>query len=425
MMTKPPLDKGNLFFGHSIKFNNNALSMVKNLQKKYGDIFEISILHKRVTMFMTPSATKHIFLDAEDNFSSKHGWEFSLGKTFENGLMLRDFDDHRFHRGLLQDSFRRDALANYLEIVQPLLDTWIEELKESKSIHLYATTKQLMFKIALDLFFDEVDTSRQKELEKLFTDAIKSATSVVRIPLPFTKLRKGLKARQSLLKYFESKAENVNTESNTLFAELVKTNKHEGGLSNYEIAEHMIFLLLAAHDTTTSTLTTAIHHLSTDKKFYEELREEAKEISLTNTSDLKNGIKGESLFEEAMRMYPPVPFSLRYVMRDTVVDNYELDAGTYVAIGPLVLHNDERYFQNPEQCDPRRFLNVDEPNEAYYPFSGGAHTCIGKFFASYLFKNVVYKLVSNIDEISSTEPLIINPAPIPFPKKDVKIQIKP
>jgi cytochrome P450 len=226
-----------------------------------------------------------------------------------------------------------------------------------------------------------------------------------------------------LLKYFENKAKNVNTESNTLFAELVKTNKHEAGLSNYEIAEHMIFLLLAAHDTTTSTLTTAIHHLSTDKAFYEELREEAKGMSLTDTSDLKNGIKGESLFSETMRMYPPVPFSLRYVMRDTVVDNYELDAGTYVAIGPLVLHNDERYFDNPQECDPRRFLNIDEPNEAYYPFSGGAHTCIGKFFASYLFKNVIYKLVSNIEEISSTEPLIINPAPIPFPKKDVTIHI--
>ena len=423
MMTKPPLDKGNLLFGHSIKFNNDALSLVKNLQNKYGDIFEISILHKRVTMFMTPSATKHIYLDGEDNFSSRHGWEFSLGKTFENGLMLRDFDDHRFHRGLLQDSFRRDALANYLQIVQPLLDTWIEELQENKSFNLYATMKELMFKISLELFFDEIDNSRQKELEKLFTDAIKSATSVVRTPLPFTKLRKGLKARRSLLRYFESKAENVDIESNTLFAELVKTNKHEGGLSNYEIAEHMIFLLLAAHDTTTSTLTTAIHHLSTDKNFYQELKKEANEISLTDISELKNGVKGESLFSEAMRMYPPVPFSLRYVMRDTVVENYKLDAGTYVAIGPLVLHNDERYWENPQECDPNRFLNADETNEAYFPFSGGAHTCLGKFFASYLFKNVIYKLVSNIETISSTEPLKINPAPIPFPRKDVKITL--
>ena len=193
-MTKPPLDKGSPIFGHSIKFNNDALSLVKNLQNKYGDIFEISILNQRVTMFMTPSATRHVYLDAEDNFSSKHGWEFSLGKTFENGLMLRDFDDHKFHRGLMQDSFRRDALKNYLMIIQPILDEWIENLKKNKSFDLYKTMKELMFKISLELFFDEVDNSRQKELERLFTEAIKSATSVVRLPLPFTKLRKGLKA---------------------------------------------------------------------------------------------------------------------------------------------------------------------------------------------------------------------------------------
>ena len=65
-----------------------------------------------------------------------------------------------------------------------------------------------------------------------------------------------------------------------------------------------------------------------------------------------------------MRMYPPVPFSVRYVMRDTVVDNYKLEAGTYVAIGPLVLHNDNRYWQEPEKYNPSRFLNTEEPNEA-------------------------------------------------------------
>ena len=124
----------------------------------------------------------------------------------------------------------------------------------------------------LELFFDEVDDSRLKELEKLFTDSIKSATSVVRTPLPFTKLKKGLKARQELLTYFENKAESIDTNETTLFSELVKTNKHDAGLSNFEIAEHMIFLLLAAHDTTTSTLTSAIHHLSTNKIFYDELR---------------------------------------------------------------------------------------------------------------------------------------------------------
>ena len=61
-----------------------------------------------------------------------------------------------------------------------------------------------------------------------------------------------------------------------------------------------------------------------------------------------------------MRKYPPVPFSVRYVMRDTEVENYKLDGGTYIAIGPLVLHNDERYWDRPDTYNPERFLDTDE-----------------------------------------------------------------
>ena len=420
---KAPVARGLPFIGHSIEFKNDALAMSKRLRKKHGDVLEVSILNERVTMFSTPSATKHIFLDPEDNFSSKHGWEFSIGPTFETGLMLRDFDDHKYHRGLLQESFRRDALENYLEIIQPRIDHWIEKIKKEESFNLHENIKQLMFNIAVELFFDEVDESRLVELNKLFTDSIESATSVVRAPLPFTNLRKGLKARKELLDYFESKAQKVDTKQKTLFSELVKTNNQEGGLSYFEIAEHMIFLLLAAHDTTTSTLTSSIHFLSTDNKFFKQLKDEAEKTTCTNISELKNGHIGEALFNEAMRKYPPVPFSPRYVVRDTIVDGYELEAGTYVAVGPLVLHNDERYWDEPGKFSPYRFLDPDYQNDAYFPFSGGAHTCLGKFFASYIFKNVVYKLATNFDSLESKEELNINPSPIPHPRTDVKIYL--
>ena len=149
---KAPVSKGLPFIGHSIEFKNDALALTNRLREKHGDVLEISILNERVTMFSSPSATKQIFLDPEDNFSSKHGWEFSIGPTFENGLMLRDFDDHKYHRGLLQESFRRDALENYLEIIQPKIDQWIEKIKKEESFNLYENIKQLMFDIAVELF---------------------------------------------------------------------------------------------------------------------------------------------------------------------------------------------------------------------------------------------------------------------------------
>ena len=409
--------------GHSIQFNYDALALIQKLQESKGDVFQLNILNEDVLLFLTPSATKQIFLDPDDNFSSKHGWEFSIGPTFENGLMLRDFDDHKYHRSLLQNSFRRDALDKYINIIQPRIDSWIEEVKQNREFYLYKSIKQLMFNVAVELFFDEVDDTKLNHLNQLFINSIKPATTIVRSPYPMTRMKKGLKARVELLEYFQEKSDKIDLSKETLFADLVKTNNEEAGLTNFEIAEHMIFLLLAAHDTTTSTLTSSIHFLARDENYQNKVKTESSTLSKTDISDLKNGIIGEALFNEAIRKYPPVPFSPRWVVRDAELDGYEIHKNTYIASGPLVLHNDERYWEDPLAFNPERFEDPTITHEAYFPFAGGAHTCLGKFFASYLFKNVVYKLVDNFQIISTNEELKINPAPIPNPRKDVKIQV--
>jgi len=255
-------------------------------------------------------------------------------------------------------------------------------------------------------------------------DSIASATSAVRWPLPFTQLKKGLKAREYLLDYFQSKSQMIDEESKkTLFAELVNTNKGDAGLSNFEIAEHMIFLLLAAHDTTTITLTNSIYNLSKNTNFLNDLRKEASEVDPLDITSLKNGNFAESIFKEAIRFYPPVPFSIRRVMRDTKIGGYDVDGGTYLTISPLLIHHDERYWDNPSIFDPYRFIDPSYTNQAYFPFAGGAHTCIGKFFASYMFKNVIYKYVQNVELPSIDKSLNIRPTPIPHPIEDVKVTI--
>ena len=408
--------------GNSLAFQRNALKFTSEMQEKYGDVFQISLLNEKFIALLTPEATKDIFLDKDDLFSSKEGWAVSLGPTFENGLMLRDFDDHKYHRTLLQDSFRHDAIHGYLEIIQPIINQWVEKLKKVGSFNLYQSVKQLMFDISLSLFFLDVKQDESEKLNKLFMDSIASATSAIRWPLPFTKMKKGLKAREFLLDYFESKAGLIKDNSKkTLFAELVNTNKGDAGLSNFEIAEHMIFLLLAAHDTTTITLTNSIYSLSQNVDFRNDLIKEANEVNHSDISSLKNGLVGESIFKEAMRYYPPVPFSIRYVVRDTEIQSYPLKAGTYVTISPLLLHHDDRYWDNPDAFDPYRFIDPNYHNKAYFPFAGGAHTCLGKFFASYIYKNVIYKFVQNIDNFEIDESLEIRPTPIPHPVKDVLV----
>ena len=86
--------------------------------------------------------------------------------------MLRDFDDHKYHRTLLQDSFRHDAIQNYLSIIQPIIDSWVESIKTQTSFNLYESIKQLMFDISLSLFFLDVKNDESQKLNNLFMDSI-------------------------------------------------------------------------------------------------------------------------------------------------------------------------------------------------------------------------------------------------------------
>ena len=68
--------------GHSLPFQRNALKFISKMQKKYGDVFQISLLNEKFIALLTPEATKDIFLDKDDLFSSKEGWAVSIRTNF-------------------------------------------------------------------------------------------------------------------------------------------------------------------------------------------------------------------------------------------------------------------------------------------------------------------------------------------------------
>ena len=72
--------------GHSIPFQRNALNFTAEKQKKYGDIFQISLLNENFIVLLTPEITKEVFLDKDDNFSSKEGWAVTLGQHLKTDL---------------------------------------------------------------------------------------------------------------------------------------------------------------------------------------------------------------------------------------------------------------------------------------------------------------------------------------------------
>jgi len=151
-------------------------------------------------------------------------------------------------------------------------------------------------------------------------------------------------------------------------------------MSDGEIVDHMNFLLLAAHDTITSSVTSLVWFLAKHPEWQEKLREECLAVAPAGSDLQYDELAGfellEMAFKEALRLVSPVPAIPRRAMREFEFMGYNIPAGTPVSISPAYVHMMEEYWPEPEKYDPMRFTpdQVKARHKyAWVPFGGGAH----------------------------------------------------
>ena len=168
-----------------------------------------------------------------------------------------------------------------------------------------------------------------------------------------------------------------------------------------DIVNHMIFLMMAAHDTSTSTLTTMAYHLAANPNWQQRCREEGDRIG-DGPLDIDELDKLETLdlvINECLRLVTPLPFSLRRAVRDTQILGHYIPAGTNVTLWPGMNHRLPELWDDPERFDPDRFAEPRSEHKrhryAFAPFGGGAHKCIGMAFGQLEIKTVMHRLLRN------------------------------
>jgi cytochrome P450 len=196
----------------------------------------------------------------------------------------------------------------------------------------------------------------------------------------------------------------------------------------------MSFLMMAAHDTLTSSLTSFVAALAANPEWQHRLRAEVSSLGLgshdaTTFDKLEAMPLSEMAFKEAMRMKPPVPSIPRRATRDFSFGGYAVPAGTRVAVNPLFTHHMPEIWPEPEKFDPMRFTDEAQRGRhrfAWVPFGGGAHMCLGLHFAYMQAKCFARHFLQNLSV--SLEPGY-TPAwqmwPIPKPRDGLRVTLTP
>ena len=200
----------------------------------------------------------------------------------------------------------------------------------------YPAMKQLTLDLAATSFLGADIGPEVDEITRAFVDMVAAAVAPIRKPLPGTQMARGVKGRKRIVAYFSEQIPIRRDKGggDDLFSQLCRATHEDGALlSTQDIVDHMSFLMMAAHDTLTSSLTSFVGELAANPQWQDKLRDEVNALGIapiepTSFDNLEAMPLSEMAFKEAMRMKPPVPSMPRRAMRDFTFKGYAIPAGT-------------------------------------------------------------------------------------------------
>jgi len=432
-------DAGLPHIGRSLQFLRWGTAELMDRYNRYGPVSYNPTLGVKRAFVAGPEAVDEVIGKRRNDFGQ--GWDWFIGPFFGRGLLLLEFDEHKFHRKIMQQAFTRDRLAAYLAALGPVVDKaisrWVPDGADSRRVKLYPTVKDLTLETATDVFMAVNPGPERKRLGSAFLDATHAGLSLIRHPVPGTPWHRGLRGRRKLEEYFARMVpEKRLSDTPDFFSALCHARTEDGEqFSDADVVNHMIFLIMAAHDTTTTTATAIAYYLGRHPEWQERVRAEALAMfaetggAAPTIADLDQLHDLDLVIKESLRLVPPVPGLVRRAVRDTEIAGHYIPAGTYVDLAYGVNHLLPEFWSHPERFDPERFAEHRREDKshrlAWLPFGAGAHKCIGMHFGTLEVKVIIAAMVREYEWSFPDEYLMPwGFSTIPFPRDGAPMHLR-
>ncbi len=288
--------------GDTFSFVMKPFEVLDAHYRKHGPVFKTSLTFQKFVVALGPEFIQQLMLDSKQSFSARMGYNTALGDFFAGGLLMRDFDEHKFHRRIMQTAFKIDAMRSYVDLMHPIIDREMSRWGQQTGFQFYPNIKTLLLDIGAKVFLGmDMEGPETRALNQSFLDMNEGMLALVRKDWPGLLYRKGMDGRRALEKFFfEIVPQRRGVQGNDMATFFANEKTEEGEYySDQVVGEHLIFLLLAAHDTTTSALTMAVQYLAHDQQWQDRLREELQALGkphleyedLANVTDLDHCFK--------------------------------------------------------------------------------------------------------------------------------------
>jgi cytochrome P450 len=362
--------------------------------RRYGPIWSFRFFKRSVFVIDDADAVRTVLIDKQHLFGKKSRMR-RLTPVMGDGLLISEGGpSHVRQRRLIQPAFQHSRVAGYGDIIVAEVLRMIDKWGEGVAIDLRAEMLRLTLTITgAALFGTDITAETQnvraatEELVAVFPREMSLWAGLLNRLLPFQPrpldaIRKRLDV--SLARIISDRR--TKEPGDDLLAMLLSAQDDDGhGMSTKQVHDEAITLLVGGHETTADAIIWALVLIGYYAPVRERLQAEIDAVigdATPRYEHVRNLPYTAAVFEEALRLYPPVWVFARRATEDVDLLGYRIPQGSTVVVSPYVTHRNPRYFVDPLEFKPDRWLDSDRPPKlAYFPFGGGARGCIGEPFA--------------------------------------------
>ncbi|KAH6765187.1 hypothetical protein C2S51_016436 [Perilla frutescens var. frutescens] len=400
----PPGSKGWPMVGENMEFAMlGPEKFVKGrMQKHSRDVFKTSLLGEKMAIFCGAQGNKFLFTNEDKLLTS--WWPQSMKKA----LLFPEFIEGNLKevsalkRSFHHDILKPEALKQYIHVMDTLAREHLDsEWKPNSVVKVLPSSKKYTFDLACRLFLSLVDPDQIKKLSDPFTLVTNGMFSVP-IDLPGTAyngaIKGGKMVREELMRIIKERRKEMmmmekkkqhEGEGRDLLSKMLLVRDEEGQfLSEMEISNNIIGMLVASFETTSTAVTVVMNYLAELPHIYDEVFKEQMEIAkskgpneMLTWEDIEKMKYSWNVARESLRLTPPAQGSFRETTAEFTYAGFTIPKGWKTFWTVHTSHKNPDYFPEPEKFDPSRFEGTGPAPYAFVPFGGGPRMCPGKEYA--------------------------------------------
>lgn len=392
MSVQAPGPRGLPITGSIARFKFGALPLLSKAAQDYGDVVRLRFGPIRAHLLNHPDHIEHVLSRHADRYDKKTRSVARINATCGASLLSDNVPTWERHRALMQPLFQPSLFQDIHAIVaqefKPCAERWEQAARLGNPVDVAEEMLHLVIGISARLMFSSsVDAVRiENALEVILRDTWRRLEAPFDLSLLSKKLhrpafRKVIQTIDQIVFDLIAARKQSAKPPDDMLTRLIRAHETTGDakLTDRELRDAAVTLLLAGHETTANALAWAIFEM-------------AAQPALARTTAPAH------IFAEAVRLYPSIWIVERRAVQDDVIGGFRIPKGTSVLISPFLIHRHRRFWDAPDQFDPNRHAGeTARPRHAYIPFGLGRHRCIGLHMAQAVAKEVLTQIYAQFD----------------------------